>query len=126
MKACLNTLCWAFRDEPTPIILETMLLNKRVQAKLVTTLLILCRNPHVGLLTSDSVFFVPNIDPPNFTLNYVVLMNILKVFEGMFKASYYHDRRMLKEKLSYEGICGTRLERLSQYNQEEDGYYPYP
>lgn len=126
-KAALNILYWSFPKNYKPLLVQSLLENKLIQPKVITTLIYILRNP-VGndKFPTEVSYFKDDkaTDRDAKSPAAIVRGNILSVLLDLLGGSPYKDSKLMKEKISREGLCSIRLSALSP-SEEADGYQPY-
>lgn len=121
VKAALNILYWSFPRSYKPLLVQALLENKRMQGKIITTLLYILRDPlkckefpgEVSYFKDDKASDRDIKSPVS-----IVRGNILSVLLDLLGGSPYKDNKVMKEKLPYDGLCGIVLAPLKEYNEE--------
>jgi|JI61114C2RNA_FD_contig_101_135354_length_8705_multi_3_in_0_out_0_15 hypothetical protein len=128
VKAALNILYWSFPKNYKPLLVQSLLENKRMQPKIITTLLYILRNPlNTKEFPNEVSYFKDDkaVDRDIKSPTSIVQGNILSVLLDLLGSSPYKDSKVMKEKISYEGLNGIRLEARADYSETEECYQPY-
>ena len=128
VQAALNILYWSFPKNYKSLLVQSLLENKRMQSKIITTLLYILRNPLGTKEFPNEVSYFKDdkaVDRDIKSPTSIVQANILSVLLDLLSSSPYKDNKIMKEKISYEGLNGIRLEPLALYSETEEGYQPY-
>ena len=125
VQAALNILYWSFPKNYKSLLVQSLLENKRMQSKIITTLLYILRNPLGTKEFPNEVSYFKDdkaVDRDIKSPTSIVQANILSVLLDLLSSSPYKDNKLMKEKMSYEGLNGIRLEPLALYSETEEGY----
>jgi len=103
-KAALSILYWSFPKKYKPLLLQSLLENKRIQSKLITTLLYVLRNPLGSKEFPTEISYFKDEKAAENDIKSptsIVRGNILSVLLDLFGSSPYKDVKLIKEKISY-------------------------